>query len=92
MVSLMLGQIKGWRFFMWLDRYLDMITEIWMLNVLIISHAADHREMRRRIGATRAELCAIRFDHCISSMSIAIRTRLHSGPEWIFEQILMKHM
>lgn len=53
------GQRLG--FFMWLDRFLDMVTEIWML---IISNAAYHREMQRRIDgtSTSAELGATRFE------------------------------
>ena len=36
----MLGKVKDWRLFRWLDRYLDMVEEIRMINVLIISNAA----------------------------------------------------
>ncbi|EMS64648.1 hypothetical protein TRIUR3_33836 [Triticum urartu] len=36
----MFGQVKDWRFFMWLDKYLDMVEEIWMINVLIMGNAS----------------------------------------------------
>ena len=59
----MFGQVKDWRFFMWLDKYLDMVEEIWMINVLIMGNASARRvsrEMQRRIDATRAENDATR--------------------------------
>uniref|UniRef100_A0A8R7JYG4 Uncharacterized protein n=1 Tax=Triticum urartu TaxID=4572 RepID=A0A8R7JYG4_TRIUA len=33
-------KVKDWRFFMWLDKYLDMVEEIWMINVLIMGNAS----------------------------------------------------
>ena len=56
-------KVKYWRFFMWLDKYLDMVEEIWLINVLIMGNASARRvsrEMQRRIDATRAENDATR--------------------------------
>ncbi|KAF6982131.1 hypothetical protein CFC21_000563 [Triticum aestivum] len=56
-------KVKDWRFFMWLDKYLDMVEEIWMINVLIMGNASARcvsREIQRRIDATRAENDATR--------------------------------
>ncbi|KAM3406478.1 hypothetical protein ACQJBY_000522 [Aegilops geniculata] len=56
-------KVKDWRFFMWLEKYLDMVEEIWMINVLIMGNASARlvsREMQRRIDATRAENDATR--------------------------------
>ncbi|KAM3400073.1 hypothetical protein ACQJBY_005142 [Aegilops geniculata] len=56
-------KVKDWRFFMWLDKYLDMVEEIWMINVLIMGNAAARpvsREMQRHFDATRAEIYATR--------------------------------
>ena len=44
-------QVKYWRFFIWLDKYLDMVEEVWMINVLIMGNGAARslsQEMQRR--------------------------------------------
>ena len=56
----MFGQVKNWRFFMWLDRYLDTLvtlSEIWMINAIARS---ELREVEQRTDAMRAQADAMR--------------------------------
>lgn len=57
------GKVKDWRFFTWLVRCLDMVVQIQMINVSIISNASARsmsREMQRLIDAPRLEFIAMR--------------------------------
>ena len=58
----MFGQVKDWRFFMWLDKCLDMVEEIWMINVLIMGNVtvcSVSRELRLML------LLGLRMQHPI---------------------------
>jgi hypothetical protein len=60
------GQVKGWRFFMWLDKYLDTLVTLsaqWMMN------AAALRELREA-QAARAETDALRLRLMLRRLSL----------------------
>ncbi|XP_037449507.1 uncharacterized protein LOC119319105 [Triticum dicoccoides] len=73
-------KVKEWCFFMWLDKYLDMVEEIWMINVLIVGTAAAHRVsqgLKLMLQELKLMLFGLRLQHWID-VSRSWLPKMHS--------------